>query len=270
MSRIQLDPEAQVIAGNPWYTSDQKADQLGDCGTAWVVDKRREVFEKMIRSWVLGSQDIPTTLSVLDAGSGDGINIEFLESILKSLRLQPSIIATDYNLLRLHRINRKDTVSRIQADLSCMPFRDRQFDLILCSHVLEHIPGARTAMNELSRLVKATGVVIVAVPNEGCAAAWLRNHVFQRSILSSTDHVHFLTERSLKRLGDEGGLRPIGPVEREGFFFPHLGVANILRRYPSGRRLSSLLSRIFPSQAAGLIAVFQPGLSKGQSGDIGG
>jgi len=50
----------------------------------------------------------------------------------------------------------------VRADLTSMPFRDRSFSLSVCSHVLEHVPNDRAALEELRRVT--AGPVVVAVP----------------------------------------------------------------------------------------------------------
>ena len=47
-----------------------------------------------------------------------------------------------------------------------MPFEDEQFDVILCNHVLEHIPDDTQAMRELYRVLKRGGWGIFQVPQE--------------------------------------------------------------------------------------------------------
>ncbi len=55
-------------------------------------------------------------------------------------------------------------VGTIDLDITAMPFADEAFDLILCSHVLEHVPDDRTAMKELHRVLAPGGTAILMVP----------------------------------------------------------------------------------------------------------
>lgn len=51
------------------------------------------------------------------------------------------------------------------ADITDIPFEDNTFDLIMCTHVLEHIPDDKKAMSELYRVLKPNeGVAILTVP----------------------------------------------------------------------------------------------------------
>ena len=52
----------------------------------------------------------------------------------------------------------------IKADICDLPFEDKTYDLILCNHVLEHIPDDLKAMSELYRVLKKGGTLIAQVP----------------------------------------------------------------------------------------------------------
>lgn len=52
----------------------------------------------------------------------------------------------------------------ISLDICDNPFRDNYFDVILCSHVLEHVPDDRKAMREFFRVLKPGGWAIMLVP----------------------------------------------------------------------------------------------------------
>jgi len=51
-----------------------------------------------------------------------------------------------------------------KVDIQRLPFLDGSYDLLLCSHVLEHIPDDRAAMRELRRVCSANGRVLIMVP----------------------------------------------------------------------------------------------------------
>src|SRR5210317_43322 len=52
----------------------------------------------------------------------------------------------------------------VKADLRKLPFEDHAYDLILCNHVLEHIPDHLQALSELYRVLKKGGTLIAQVP----------------------------------------------------------------------------------------------------------
>ena len=46
-----------------------------------------------------------------------------------------------------------------------MPFPDNTFDLVICNHVIEHVPAWEKLAKELHRVVRPSGLVYVATPN---------------------------------------------------------------------------------------------------------
>ena len=52
----------------------------------------------------------------------------------------------------------------LDIDITNIAFDRDAFDVILCSHVLEHIPDDRKAMSELCRVLAPTGWAILQVP----------------------------------------------------------------------------------------------------------
>jgi len=52
----------------------------------------------------------------------------------------------------------------VKTDITDMVFEDKSFDVVLCSHVLEHIPDDRKAMAELFRVLKPEGWAVLQVP----------------------------------------------------------------------------------------------------------
>jgi SAM-dependent methyltransferase len=54
----------------------------------------------------------------------------------------------------------------VKADICNLPFNDNEFDMILCNHVLEHIPNDTKAMQELYRVLKVGGMGIFQIPQD--------------------------------------------------------------------------------------------------------
>ncbi|MCC1483250.1 class I SAM-dependent methyltransferase [Winogradskyella immobilis] len=54
----------------------------------------------------------------------------------------------------------------VKADICDLPFKDNEFDIILCNHVLEHIPDDTKAMQELFRVLKSGGMGIFQIPQD--------------------------------------------------------------------------------------------------------
>jgi SAM-dependent methyltransferase len=54
----------------------------------------------------------------------------------------------------------------VKADICNLPFKDNEFDVILCNHVLEHIPDDTKAMQELFRILKPGGFGVLQIPQD--------------------------------------------------------------------------------------------------------
>lgn len=54
----------------------------------------------------------------------------------------------------------------VKADICNLPFKDNEYDFILCNHVLEHIKNDTKAMQELYRVLKPGGVGIFQIPQD--------------------------------------------------------------------------------------------------------
>ena len=54
----------------------------------------------------------------------------------------------------------------VKADICHLPFDEDTFDVILCNHVLEHIPDDTKAMQELYRVMKPGGWGIFQIPQD--------------------------------------------------------------------------------------------------------
>jgi predicted SAM-dependent methyltransferase len=76
--------------------------------------------------------------------------------IEKRLTSQPNL---DYVSADLSRSR-----ATVKADITDLPFPDDSFDVLLCSHVLEHVEDDRKAMRELYRVLKPAGWAVVMVP----------------------------------------------------------------------------------------------------------
>ncbi|MCB1681664.1 MAG: class I SAM-dependent methyltransferase [Rhodospirillales bacterium] len=68
-------------------------------------------------------------------------------------------VASDLDLARYRHIENIQ-----KADITAMPFKDNDFDIVICSHVLEHIPDDRKAMSEILRVLKPSGKAMLMVP----------------------------------------------------------------------------------------------------------
>jgi SAM-dependent methyltransferase len=78
------------------------------------------------------------------------------ESLFKS---HPGYVAIDTDP------GRYDYIRKIEhGDLTRLKYAGGSFDLVICSHVLEHVPDDATAMREIARVLSPGGKAILQVP----------------------------------------------------------------------------------------------------------
>lgn len=85
-------------------------------------------------------------------------------------------------------------LAEVKADICNLPFKDGEFDVILCNHVLEHIPDDTKAMQELYRVLKPNGWGIFQIPQDLNRATTFEDHTItdrneRAKIFGQYDHV---------------------------------------------------------------------------------
>lgn len=97
----------------------------------------------------------------------------------------------------------------VKADLCALPFDKDTFDLILCNHVLEHIPDDLKAMEEIHRVLKPGGTAILQVPLEEERQTTFEDDSItdpeeRTRIFGQYDHVRVYGQDYYKRLENSG------------------------------------------------------------------
>ncbi len=99
-------------------------------------------------------------------------------------------------------------LARVLADLTACPWPDETFDVVLCSHVLEHIPDDERAMGELHRILRPGGWGIVLVPFTPDRATvedpTVTSPEERRRLFGQEDHVRKYGREYLERLWRAG------------------------------------------------------------------
>ncbi len=114
-------------------------------------------------------------------------------------------------------------------DLLQLPFRGDSFDVVLCSHVLEHVSDDRRALRELLRIMKPDGWAILQVPLAAALERTLEDSNVvdpheRRLRFGQSDHVRLYGKDYFDRLRGEGFI--VKPV----LFAGELG-EGLARRY---------------------------------------
>lgn len=97
-----------------------------------------------------------------DVGCSTGIQTRILSKYFKST------IGIDIDKSAIKYANQhlaKDNLQFIDGDSMDLPFEDGSFDVVVCTHVYEHVPDANRLMEEIYRILKPKGVCYFAAGN---------------------------------------------------------------------------------------------------------
>lgn len=130
--------------------------------------------------------------SLLDVGGAEG----YKAYIIKKL-FDITTKSTDLSEEACKRAKEIFDIKSIPADIHNLPFKDEEFDVVLCSETLEHARETRKAIEELLRIARRA--VVITVPNEPIEVV---EQNIKRKI--SHAHIHTFTNESLNFLTSKG------------------------------------------------------------------
>ena len=110
--------------------------------------------------------------SVCDIGCGTGYLLERIRE--RHVDTVTRLVGVDLIITQIPKI---PTVEFLEAKVEALPFGNREFDTVTCTHVLEHILDRRKALTELRRITRRR--LIIVVPRE------------REALYTFNPHLHF-------------------------------------------------------------------------------
>jgi len=136
-----------------------------------------------------------TGQKILDAGCGEGHLIKRLHADNKN-SLYCGIDRSEVALEKA--MQRCPDAEFYNGDITRTHFSDNSFDFVICTEVLEHIFGYKTAIQELKRILKINGHLIITFPNE---TLWsFGRFLLGRRPIKVPDHVNSFIPRKISSL----------------------------------------------------------------------
>jgi SAM-dependent methyltransferase len=87
----------------------------------------------------------------------------------------------------------------IDLEKQILRFPSATFDLVVASHILEHLENASAALRNWHDVLRPGGIMIVGVPMHLAPVAWLAALRFRLCGRRPRGHCHFFSLRSLRR-----------------------------------------------------------------------
>jgi ubiquinone/menaquinone biosynthesis C-methylase UbiE len=91
--------------------------------------------------------------NVIEIGAGDGNILKLLSEKNIGSNLT-AVEVSDSAIQQIQKKNIKNLTNILKYDGYVLPFRNREFDLAICSHVLEHVEYPRKLLREIKRISK--------------------------------------------------------------------------------------------------------------------
>ncbi len=148
---------------------------------------------------------------ILDVGSREG-------HLLKSIR-NVNILCKCYGIeTDPHVLTKIKTCDIRLADARQMPFEKEFFNLVFVLDVLEHIEELEKTINEIKRVLKPEGFVILSGPTESWFYKFCR--VLYRRMLEHEEHVH--TVYDIEKKFESKSFQLVKRESLPGFPIPEL------------------------------------------------
>lgn len=140
---------------------------------------------------------LPLSGSVLDIGCGSS-------RIVQSL---PGAVGMDLAIRKLRWL-RAPGRALLSGDMNSLPFKDRMFDAVVCSEVIEHVPRDHIRISEQVRVIRPGGFLVLGTPDYGKRLwrflEWVYGKVFPGGYVK--EHINRYTNEALRRELEELGL----------------------------------------------------------------
>jgi 2-polyprenyl-3-methyl-5-hydroxy-6-metoxy-1,4-benzoquinol methylase len=134
------------------------------------------MYDTNKRIAVIFGELLPESLNeaeLLDAGCGTGwLSVEAFHrgARVTSMDLGPKLLA---------EVEKKVTSRRVVGSVLDIPFPANYFDFVVCSEVIEHLPLKQIALDELYRVLKPGGTIVISTPNRLWYFALILARVFK-------------------------------------------------------------------------------------------
>jgi len=112
---------------------------------------------------VIGKLKFIKNQKVLDVGSGDGV---FLDRLVKTFKVKGTGVDISEASIRRAKKDSLKSIKFLKSSAAKLPFKDGYFDTVLSFDTLEHIKDQKTAVEEMVRVLKPKGTLVIYTINK--------------------------------------------------------------------------------------------------------
>ncbi len=177
---------------------------------------------------------------ILDLGCGSGDFIKILKK--QNINVEGLEISK-----KVAKIGQKKGLTIKIADLNkVFPYKDNSFDTVTAGELIEHIYDTDFFLEEIRRILKNNGNLIISTPNLATLGRRLMllfgiNPLIETSLTNSAGHIRYFTKKSLVELLNRHKFKII--------FF----CSDTVNFDNQGKIQSKMLAKIFPTLGARII-----------------
>jgi 2-polyprenyl-3-methyl-5-hydroxy-6-metoxy-1,4-benzoquinol methylase len=226
MNAIEMsntDMTQVVGSSNELYALQQTLYTSKNPTRRWLHRSRRAVVVDAIEQWGQATRG-----RALEVGPGSGVYLPVLT------RAATEVVASDIEdayLSQLLPLAATRPNLRLQCDdITRSSFASASFDLVLCSEVIEHIADSGSALQEMFRLLRPGGLLILTTPQRHSPLEMVAKLAFLPGVIDvvrriygepilRTGHINLLTEHEARLQLEDAGFR-IEAHQKTGVYLP--------------------------------------------------
>jgi uncharacterized protein (TIRG00374 family) len=182
---------------------------------------------------------VDTNDVIIDIGCGSGVQLKEIDRHGYSLAIG---IDVNLNAIRFARERSIPNTEFIIADAQCLPLKSSSADKIICAEIIEHLKRPDQIINEIDRILKRGGAVVITTPND--RSVWgvyeFLWDVFGRGRNYGETHLRFFSESSLRN-----NFSAFSECKTKSLFFvsPLFALTNNNRLLEIGKKLDQIFER---------------------------
>lgn len=198
--------------------------------------RRKKAGEDILRFVRYPAQTKTGGLRILDVGSGKGLFLSVMKELgFESFGVEFSPMAADF-------ASKTYGVNVFHGELEQAKFSNEYFDLVTMWHVLEHLLNPFESLQEIFRILKKNGLLVIAVPNFSSFQARIFRDKWY--LLDIPRHLYQFEPRTLKKMLSIAGFKII-KIEHFNHFINFVGLKKSIlnplleAERPAGKKFTS-------------------------------